>query len=60
MSIAVKVHTLGGDSTEKAIGLEFVAKSIASYEMMPVTLSVAEAKKLATLLQAATSGSNVA
>jgi hypothetical protein len=60
MNIAVKVHTLGGDSPEKAIGLEFVAKSIASYQMMPVTLSASEAKKLATLLQSATTGSNAA
>jgi len=60
MNIAVKVHTLGGDSTEKAIGLEFVAKSIASYQMMPVTLSASEARKLATLLQTATSIRNAA
>ena len=57
MSMTVKVHTLGGGSPEKAIGLEFVAKSIASYQMMPVTLSAAEAKKLAILLQSATSDS---
>jgi hypothetical protein len=60
MNITVKVHTLGGGSTEKAIGLEFVAKSVASYQMMPVTLSATEAKKLATLLQVATSGSSAA
>jgi hypothetical protein len=60
MTIAVKVHTLDGDSPEKAIGLEFVAKSIASYQMMPVTLSASEAKKLATLLTSATSRSNAA
>ena len=58
MNIAVKVHTLGGGSTDKAVGLELVAKSVASYQMMPVTLSVSEAKKLVTLLQSATSGSN--
>ena len=60
MSIAVKVHTLGGGSSEKAIGLEFVAKSFASYEMMPVTLSVSEAKKLATLIQSAVLSSDAA
>lgn len=54
MTIAVKVHTLGGGAPDKAIGLEFVAKSFASYQMMPVTLSSSEAKKLATLLQSAT------
>lgn len=56
MSIAVRVHTLGGNDAEKAIGLEFVAKSFASYQMMPVTLSAAEARKLAMLLQSATAG----
>ncbi len=60
MSVKVRVHTLGGGSEEKSIGLEFVAKSVASYQMLPVTLSATEAKKLATLLQSATSGSNAA
>lgn len=55
MTVAVKVHKLDGDSPEKAIGLEFVAKSLASYQMMPVTLSAAEARKLATLLESAAS-----
>ncbi|MEW5771592.1 MAG: hypothetical protein AB1831_14665 [Pseudomonadota bacterium] len=59
MNIKVKVHTLGG-SQDKAIGLEFVAKSVGSYQMLPVTLSASEAKKLTTLLQAATSDSNAA
>jgi hypothetical protein len=54
MSTAVKVHALGGDSSEKAVGLEVVAKSVASYQMLPVTLSASEAMKLARLLQAAT------
>ena len=54
MSTAVKVHALGGDSSEKAVGLEFVAKSFAGYQTRPVTLSTSEAMKLARLLQAAT------
>jgi hypothetical protein len=58
MSVKVKVHMLGG-FPDKAIGLEFVAKSISSYDMMPVTLSISEAKKLAALLHAAV-GSNAA
>lgn len=49
----LKVHVLGGGSPEKAVGIEFIAKSVASYQMVPVTLSVSEAKKLASLLQAA-------
>ena len=56
MSIKVKVHRLGGDAPDKAIGLEFVAKSLTSYEMMPVTLSVSEAKKLAILIKSAAGG----
>jgi hypothetical protein len=55
-SIAVRVHTLGGDSPEKAVGLEVVAKSFASYRMMPITLSVDDATKLAGLLQSAVAG----
>lgn len=51
--LAVKVHRLGGSSPERAIGLEFVAKSLASYQMLPVTLSRAEAQKLSKLLQTA-------
>lgn len=58
MKLAVKVHRLGGSSPEKAIGLEFVAKSFASYQMLPVTLSVAEAQRLSQLLQTALTGRN--
>ena len=53
MSVAVKVHVLGGESPDKAVGLEFVAKSFASYQMMPVSLSKIEAKKLIMLLESA-------
>jgi hypothetical protein len=56
MNIAVRVHVLGGGEAEKAVGLELVAKSFASYQMTPVTLSAAEARKLALLLQSATAG----
>jgi hypothetical protein len=52
MTLTVKVHRLGG-GTERSVGLELVAKSFASYQMMPVSLSSAEARKLAQLLQAA-------
>jgi len=56
MNVAVKVHVLGGNSSDKAIGLEFVATSFASYQMMPVSLSTVEAKKLIMLLESATDG----
>lgn len=55
MEVGLKVHKLGG-GREKAVGVELVAKSVASYQMMPVTLSAVEAKKLIALLEAATGG----
>jgi hypothetical protein len=54
MSVALRVHVLGGESPDKAVGLEFVAKSFASYQMMPVSLSKVQARKLITLLESAT------
>jgi len=54
-SVRLKVHLLGGGSPDKAVGLELVAKSVASYQMTPITLSVAETKKLVSLLQSAIS-----
>lgn len=57
MNVVLRVHKLGG-GREKAVGVELVAKSLASYQMMPVTLSVAEAKKLIMLLEAATGEHN--
>ncbi len=53
MSVTVRVHNLGGNLPEKAIGLEFVAKSFASYQMMPVSMSKVEARKLIMLLESA-------
>lgn len=56
VSTRVKVHLLGEESApEPAVGLELVAKSFASYQMMPVTLSPSEARKLVALLEQATS-----
>ncbi len=52
MSIVLKVHSLG-DPPEKAVGLEVVTKSFASYNMMPVTLSASQASELAKLLESA-------
>ena len=48
--VALKVHILRRNAAEKLVGVEFVAKSFASYQMMPVTLSVAQAQQLASLL----------
>jgi len=52
-SMVLKVHKLSGGLSEKAIGIEMVAKTFASYDMMPMTLSAAEARKLAALLETA-------
>ncbi len=55
VSSVLKVHVLA-ESPEKAVGLEFVARSFASYQMVPLTLSSGEAKKLVALLQEAAGG----
>lgn len=52
----IKVHTLQGGADDKTVGLEFVAKTVASYQMMPFSLSVAETKKLISLLESAVRG----
>ena len=46
----VKVHVLDG-GPDKAVGLEFVAKSFASYQMLPVALSESEARNLIHFLE---------
>jgi hypothetical protein len=38
MSVVLKVHALRRDNSEKLIGIEFVAKSFAGYQMTPVTI----------------------
>src|SRR5512139_2933229 len=53
VSSVLRVHVLGGGNPDKAVGLEFVAKSFASYQMLPLTLSSSEARRLASLLREA-------
>jgi hypothetical protein len=53
VSAVLKVHVLSRNSGEILVGLEYVAKSFASYDMMPIALSSSEAQKLASLLQEA-------
>jgi hypothetical protein len=48
----VRVHVLDG-GPDKAVGLEFVAKSFASYQMLPVTLSESETRNLIRFLETA-------
>ena len=49
---SVRVHVLRG-GPERAVGLEFVTKSVASYQMVPISLSSEAARELALLLQKA-------
>jgi hypothetical protein len=53
MSVTLKVCTLDGAAQDKAVGLELVAKSFASYQMLPISLSSTETQKLISLLQQA-------
>ena len=56
LSTVIKVHLLNRDTPEILVGLEFVAKSITSYEMTGFALSAVDAQKLALLLQEAARG----
>ena len=53
VGVTLKVHILRRETAEKLIGVELTAKSFASYEMMPITLSVSQAKQLVSLLESA-------
>lgn len=55
MRLTLRVHELDA-SPDRAIGIELVAKSIASYQMMPITLSASEAKKLTELINGVVNG----
>ena len=47
---SVKVHVLKGEDNNNNVGIEFKAKSALSFQVMPFTVSSADAKKLALLL----------
>lgn len=53
MKTPITVHILGVTDGRKVIGLEVVASSFGSYQMLPVSLSIAEAKHLIATLEAA-------
>jgi hypothetical protein len=53
MRAEIKVHALAGSPGQHSIGIEFVAKGPLSYQMLPITLSLSEARNLAQLLQRA-------
>lgn len=56
VNMSLKVHELDDETLEKYVGLELVAKTIGSYQMTPITLSVSEAKKLTELINSITNG----
>ena len=53
--VNLRVHTLSGGGEDRAVGIELVATTIASYQMLPITLSTEGAQDLIGLLQEATS-----
>ena len=54
MNTVARIHTLKGvNDTSNSIGIEIVAKSFASSRITAFSLSVSEAKKLASLLKEA-------
>jgi hypothetical protein len=52
LTTLIRVHVLGG-GPDRAVGLELVAKSFASYQMVPVAFSESEARNLIRYLQSA-------
>ena len=53
VGVALKVHVLRREAAERLVGVEVVAKSFASYQMMPITLTASQAQQLASLLNEA-------
>lgn len=52
----LRVHVLSGDAASgTTVGVEFVAKSFASYQMLPFSLTKDEARTLIGLLESALS-----
>ena len=48
----LKVHTLKRDG-DRLVGVEVVSKSVASYQMLPIVLTPAQAQDLVSVLQLA-------
>ncbi len=49
----VKVHAVEAAPTVRLVGLELSLSSFGGYQMIPITLPVAEAKELARMLEEA-------
>jgi hypothetical protein len=50
--VRLRVHALSGER-DRAVGIELVATSVASYQMLPIMLSSEGTRELVTLLQKA-------
>jgi hypothetical protein len=50
-NIKLRVHTLSDGSEERAVGIELVATTIGSYQMLPITLSAEGVQELIALLR---------
>ena len=55
VTVKLRVHALTDDDGDRAVGIEIVATSIASYQMLPITLTERRAKDLIALVQEALS-----
>lgn len=53
VNVKLRVHALSGGGDDRAVGIELVATTIASYQMLPITLSIEGAHELIGLLQEA-------
>jgi hypothetical protein len=53
VGVTLKVHVLDNAPAERTVGVEIVAKSFASYQMLPITLSKDDTGKLVELLKSA-------
>jgi hypothetical protein len=52
-NVKLRVHVLSGGGPERAVGIELVATTFASYRTLPISLSVSGAETLIRLLQTA-------
>jgi hypothetical protein len=50
-NVKLRVHALSDDSEDRAVGIELVATTIGSYQMLPITRSAEGVQKLIGLLQ---------
>ena len=52
-NVKLRVHVLSSGGLERAVGIELVATTFASYRTLPISLSVSGAETLIELLQTA-------